>query len=161
VGTQDTTAKQRQRSTVSLSAPPPQPLRWESCPAPAARECSAWTLDQPHQLAAARRGARDHLTRDPVRASPETAEQVVMVLDELATNALRHGAPPATVHLCRHAEGWLVVATDAAPDRVPAPAVDRPAEHGGMGLHMVAELAIRHGTDSVAGRKCVWALVAN
>ncbi|MGY1822973.1 ATP-binding protein [Geodermatophilus sp. SYSU D00079] len=139
---------------------PPPPRPWEPSPAPAADQRCAWALDQPRQLAAARRGAREHLAREPDGASTETVEQVVMVLDELATNALRHGSPPASVELRRHPDGWLVVATDAAPERTPCPAVDRPAERGGMGLHMVSRLTVRHGVDRDGHRKTVWALVA-
>ena len=68
-------------------------------------------------------------------------------------------APPTTIRLCQHSDGWLVIATDAAPGRFPVPALDRPAEQGGLGLHMVADLALRHGTDHDAETKSVWALV--
>jgi two-component sensor histidine kinase len=144
-----------------VSSPVPAPPHpWEPAPAPPAVECCTWDLDRPRQLAAARRDARQHLTREPDGASAETAEHVVMVLDELASNALRHGSPPASIELCRHADGWLVIAVDAAPERFPEPAVDRPAERGGMGLHMVARLTVRHGMDRDRHRKTVWALVA-
>ncbi|MGY1661200.1 ATP-binding protein [Geodermatophilus sp. SYSU D00705] len=141
------------------ASPPPRP--WEPSPAPEAQECCAWDLDQPRQLATARRGARRCLTRDPDGASAETADHVVMVLEELASNALRHGSPPASIELCRHADGWLVIATDAAPERVPSVAVDRPAERGGMGLHMVSRLTVRHGVYRDGRAKTVWALVAS
>jgi two-component sensor histidine kinase len=145
---------------VSTPAPP-LPHPWESSPAPPAAECCTWDLDQPRQLAAARRGARQRLTRAPDGASAETAEHVVMVLDELASNALRHGSVPASIALCRRADGWLVIASDAAPERSPEPAVDRPAERGGMGLHMVTRLTVRHGMARDRHRKTVWALVAH
>jgi two-component sensor histidine kinase len=133
---------------------------WEPSPLPIARGCRAWALTHPHHLATARRGARDELRRSRDDLPAETADEIVMVLDELATNAFIHGAPPALVELCRHPEGWLVIATDAAPGTVPVPTADRPPEDGGMGLRMVAELTVRHGTDSDARTKRVWALVA-
>jgi two-component sensor histidine kinase len=92
--------------------------------------------------------------------SEAVVEDVVMVLDELATNALRHGSPPARVELCRHGEGWLVIAHDAAPGDPPVTAVDRPPEFGGMGLRMVTGVTVCRGTDSDAHHKSVWALVA-
>ena len=107
----------------------------------------------PAQLALARRDARQLLAGHSTPDATGDAELVILVLDELASNALRHGAPPSSVELCEHPDGWLVIATDAAPDQLPLTAVDRPAEHGGMGLRMIAKLTLRRGTDVNARQK--------
>ena len=125
---------------------------------PATRRC-VWAMDRPRQLATARRGVRQYLAGCRCPASTDEVDSVVTVLDELATNALRHGAPPASVELCEHPEGWLVVARDADPGHAPVPAVDRPPELGGMGLHMVVALTRRHGIATGSRSKSVWALV--
>jgi hypothetical protein len=134
---------------------------WELAPAPAADECRTWSLERPAQLAVARRDARHLLAVHPTESSDEASELVILVLDELASNALRHGVPPATVELCEHADGWLVIATDAAPEALPLPALNRPEELGGMGLHMIAKVTLRCGTDVDDDKKCVWALLAH
>jgi hypothetical protein len=40
---------------------------------------------------------------------------------------------------------------------MPAPAVDRDPAQGGMGLHLVARLAVAHGWYVDGGHKHVWA----
>jgi hypothetical protein len=40
---------------------------------------------------------------------------------------------------------------------MPAPAVDRDPAHGGLGLHLVARLAVAHGWYVDDDRKHVWA----
>jgi hypothetical protein len=132
---------------------------WRHDAVPAGERCRAWDLDRPRQLAAARRGVRQYLAGCGRPASADAAHLVVMVLDELGSNALRHGTQPASVELCEHGDGWLVIARDADRERTPEPAVDRPAEEGGMGLHMVAALTPRHGVAVDEGCKCVWAIV--
>ena len=89
----------------------------------------------------------------------ELAERVVLVLDELASNGLRHGSPPVTVQLGNHPDGWLVIVSDAAVDHLPTPAFDRPAGQGGYGLHVIAELAAAHGIYRDGVAKSVWALL--
>lgn len=125
-----------------------------------AEECCTWTLYQTRQLASVRRDVRNRLSRVDDDVAEDAREQIVMVLDELATNALRHGSPPAVVRLCEHADGWLVVVSDGAPDRLPTPAINRPAEQGGMGLYLVADMTVQHGTAQAQGRKSVWALIS-
>jgi hypothetical protein len=49
---------------------------------------------------------------------------------------------------------------DGAGDAAPAPAVDRDAALGGLGLYLVARLSSAHGwAPAEAGRKVVWAEV--
>lgn len=142
---------------MSHNAQPEAPA-WQPIPVPAAVDCSSWSLEHSRQLSAVRRDVRRQVSRSD-GVTEEALERIVMVLDELATNALRHGSPPAEVELCQHPEGWLVVATDSAPDRLPTPAVDRPAEEGGMGLYLVLDMTVRRGTDRDGARKSVWAVI--
>jgi anti-sigma regulatory factor (Ser/Thr protein kinase) len=93
-------------------------------------------------------------------AREDVVERVVLVIDELASNAVRHGAPPATLEVRETGEHWVVVVTDAAPDALPAPAVDRPAGQGGYGLYVIADLATAHGVEVHGDRKRVWARLA-
>lgn len=147
------------RSTVSHHAQP-EASSWKPIPVPAAVDCCCWQLEHGRQLSTVRRDARRQVSRWDDGVTEEALERIIMVLDELATNALRHGSPPAVVRLCHHAEGWLVVVSDSAADRLPAPAIDRPAEQGGMGLYLVVDMTVRHGAARGDGRKSVWALVA-
>ncbi|SDE56486.1 Serine phosphatase RsbU, regulator of sigma subunit [Blastococcus fimeti] len=90
----------------------------------------------------------------------EVVERAILVIDELASNALRHGAPPARLDLREAGDHWLAVATDAAPDVLPAPAVDRPAGAGGYGLYVIADLSTAHGVEIDGAQKRVWARLA-
>ena len=95
-------------------------------------------------------------TRDE-DAEERLVEQAILVIDELASNALRHGLPPAGLHVCDEQDRWLVTVTDAAPQRLPTPAVDRPGEEGGFGLYVVVALSQAHGVHYEPDRKVVWA----
>ncbi|MCW2581695.1 MAG: hypothetical protein JWQ53_485, partial [Klenkia sp.] len=136
-------------------------------PVPAAAQ--RWALTDLRGLAAVRRAARQLLIDTALPAGApgptapdvveDTVEQVVLVIDELASNALRHGRPPARLEVFDRDDSWLVVAVDAAVERLPEPAVDRPAAEGGHGLYLVADLATTHGVDVTAEDKQVWAEV--
>jgi hypothetical protein len=119
------------------------------------------------ELGAVRHAVRALLTaslRSGGSADEEALEDVVersiLVIDELASNALRHGAPPATLDLRDAGDHWVVVATDAASDVLPAAAVDRPAGQGGYGLYVVADLTLGHGVEVDGACKRIWALLA-
>lgn len=133
---------------------------WTTGPLPQhARVCHSWVLTDLRQLSAVRRHARELLAAEAAADDDgvEAVDRAVLVLDELASNALRHGALPAGLQLCDQGETWLVVATDAAHDRVPAPAGVRPAGQGGYGLHVVADFAVTRGTTVQPPVKHVWA----
>jgi hypothetical protein len=56
--------------------------------------------------------------------------------------------------------GWLLEVADGAGSTGPAPAIDRDAAFGGLGLYLVARLSSDHGwTPTGDGRKVVWAHV--
>jgi two-component sensor histidine kinase len=87
------------------------------------------------------------------------SERMVLVVDELASNALRHGAPPAGATLSRSGEEWLIAVTDSAGGIQPRPAVGRDPGRGGFGLYLVADLAQRHGWCTAGRQKVLWALL--
>jgi two-component sensor histidine kinase len=87
-------------------------------------------------------------------------EQVVLVVDEITSNALRHGALPVQLRLSADGATWLVAVTDRAPSAPPIPAVGRAPGGGGYGLSMIADLADAHGWHSQDHDKTVWALLA-
>ncbi|SDF96241.1 Histidine kinase-like ATPase domain-containing protein [Lentzea fradiae] len=76
-------------------------------------------------------------------------DDVVLVVDELVTNAVRHGGGCPVVRLTGAADRVLVeVADDGAARPVPRP--------GGWGLRLVAVLCTSWGVGERAGRKVVW-----
>ena len=93
----------------------------------------------------------------PPDADEDDVEWLLLIFEELSSNALKHGDPPARVAVILTATGWLVDVSDAAPGRPPTPAVGRDAALGGLGLYLVARLCDGHGWLVEAGRKRVWA----
>ena len=73
-------------------------------------------------------------------------ERLVLAFDELASNALRHGESPVVATVVAGSGGWLLDVSDRAP-RVDARARRSTATppRAGMGLHLVARLAVAHG----------------
>ncbi len=98
----------------------------------------------------------------------ELAENMELVISELATNALRHGLHAAepgwrpSVHLSLVRRGSLVTCafTDPA-SAVPALRYPGPLDPGGLGLHIVDSLSLRWGWSALAPRgKIVWAVLS-
>lgn len=135
-------------------------IAWPVRPLPDGRgEIWRWDLGEVAELPAARASLRGHLGGIGFPAEPEDAcgEQLVLAFDELASNALRHGESPVVATVVAGSGGWLLDVSDRAPDAMPAPAVDRDPAQGGMGLQLVARLAVAHGWYVDGCRKHVWA----
>ena len=114
------------------------------------------------ELAQLRARLRRSLTGNPVVVHPELehwSERLVLIADELTSNALRHGGTPVATALSRLGDHWLVAVSDTSTDVPPAPAVGRDPGLGGFGLYIVADLATRHGWCVTRGTKTVWAVV--
>ncbi|MFD0906104.1 ATP-binding protein, partial [Actinomadura sediminis] len=120
------------------------------------------------RAAAAARALTAGALRDWRVADPDDADDIVLIVDELVTNAVLHGAAPIRLRLHLHGRRLTGEVTDgraAAPP--PAPA-DVPLWHeAGRGLLLVAALATEYGTrtnaggphtseDEHAGGKTVW-----
>ncbi|GAA1987158.1 ATP-binding protein [Amycolatopsis minnesotensis] len=78
---------------------------------------------------------------------------VVLVADELATSALRHGEPPFEIALDLSDSGVLVEIGDGDPDPVAPPS----PEGGGSALAVVAAVSRRWGQRVDQHGKTVWA----
>jgi two-component sensor histidine kinase len=114
------------------------------------------------ELAGLRARLRASLTGRPTVAHPERehwSERLVLIADELTSNALRHGGSPVATALSRTGNHWLVAVSDTSTETPPAPAVGRDPGLGGFGLYLVADLSVRHGWCVARGTKTVWAVV--
>jgi hypothetical protein len=94
---------------------------------------------------------------DVAPAVEDAVERAVLVIDELTSNALRHGSAPSSLHIGDGEGRWIVIVTDGAPERAPTPARERPAGQGGYGLYVVVDLTAEHGVHYEPDRKLVWA----
>lgn len=67
---------------------------------------------------------RTELTGSPVVAHPERehwSERMVLIVDELASNGLRHGGPPVGATLSGCGDRWMIAITDSRPENHPNP----------------------------------------
>ncbi|WP_147251550.1 ATP-binding protein [Blastococcus sp. TBT05-19] len=95
--------------------------------------------------------------RDPAR--DHWSERLVLIADELTSNALRHGGAPVAAILGRRDDQWLIAVRDSAADVPPSPAQGRDPGLGGFGLYLVADLSTAHGWFPEPGAKTAWAVV--
>ncbi|NEK87836.1 ATP-binding protein [Blastococcus saxobsidens] len=114
------------------------------------------------QLAGLRARLRTSMTGSPVVERPERdhwSERLVLIADELTSNALRHGGAPVAAVLGRRGDDWLIAVRDAAASVAPTPAQGRDPGLGGFGLYLVADLSSSHGWYVEPGTKTAWAVV--
>jgi anti-sigma regulatory factor (Ser/Thr protein kinase) len=130
---------------------------WPSASPPTASPALTWNLKDIAELPRIRAELRRHAG---VGASdPDLLDQLVLALDEMASNALRHGEGEvrATVRMTDRA--YLIEVSDQAAAAPPTPAVGRDPSEGGLGLYLIAEMATEHGWYAEGGHKYVWALL--
>jgi anti-sigma regulatory factor (Ser/Thr protein kinase) len=136
-------------------------LAWPLRPLPDGRgEVWRWNLGTIAELPAARADLRSLLAGvgfPPDDDENVCGERLVLAFDELASNALRHGESPVVATVIAGSGGWLLDVSDRARDAMPSPAVDRDPAQGGLGLHLVARLAVAHGWYVDGSCKHVWA----
>lgn len=135
-------------------------LTWPLRPLPDGRgEVWRWELRAIADLPGARSVLRARLdgVGYPRNDEDDAPERLILAFDELASNALRHGLSPVVATVIAGSGGWLLDVSDHDPDTMPDPAVGRDPAQGGMGLYLVARLAMAHGWYVEDGRKHVWA----
>ena len=137
---------------------------WRSAPLPSGfHEHWCHELYTLAELAKLRARLRATLTGSPTVVHPERehwSERLVLVADELASNALRHGGAPVAAALSSAGDQWLLAVSDPSLEVPPMPARGRDPGLGGFGLYLVADLSVRHGWARDRGTKTVWAVIA-
>ena len=142
------------------------PRTWARAPRPAhpshARTLGRWSPTRPADITAARQELCAAL-HDGVRPSDATeaaVERLVLVFEELVSNAMRHGRPPIEVVATGTGDCWVLEVSDSADGLLPTPDPSRDPALGGLGLALVARVSAAHGWEPLGdGRKAVWARV--
>lgn len=119
-----------------------------------------WSLPHiPEAVAVVRRRVRTVLADWDL--APELAEDALLVISELITNAVVHALPPAVLRLSRGVDGrdaLRVEVTDAgAAAADERPVVEPDADEHGRGLGIVTTLAAECGTRVHPGGITWWA----
>jgi serine/threonine-protein kinase RsbW len=123
------------------------------------RVVRVWQLASIDELSMLRTSLHEELTGRPLApdgALDEVPEKIVLVASELATNALRHGRPPTTVHLLTDGDEYIVDVVDQDTSSAPVVAAPRLPGDGGFGLVLAQRLALDVGWFVDDG-KHVWA----
>jgi anti-sigma regulatory factor (Ser/Thr protein kinase) len=135
---------------------------WPSAPPPEASGGVRWELEDVAQLPRVRAEVRRHLAGQGSDEDPhvlDLRDRLVLALDEMASNALRHGGIPVLASVRMTPSSYLIEVSDRAVGSPPVPAVGRDPSEGGLGLHLIAELSSEHGWYVSDECKHVWALL--
>ena len=130
---------------------------WPSACPPAASPALSWNLTNVAELPTVRAELRRHAGAGV--PDPDLLDQLVLALDEMASNALRHGQGEVRATVRMTDKAYLIEVSDQAAAAPPTPAVGRDPSDGGLGLHLIAEMATEHGWYAEGGHKYVWALL--
>jgi serine phosphatase RsbU (regulator of sigma subunit)/anti-sigma regulatory factor (Ser/Thr protein kinase) len=111
----------------------------------------------PAELTAVRR-ARDMVraATTPLGLSEDDVDTVILIVSELVTNALVHGAAPVTLRVRSSASRCYVEVADAARYR-PHRRVARETDENGRGLELLQAMSRRWGVRPQVTGKVVWA----
>jgi anti-sigma regulatory factor (Ser/Thr protein kinase) len=83
-------------------------------------------------------------------------DEALLMVSELVSNAVAHGAPPITVKLTCNGSAGLELRVSDGSDRMPCPGRAGPLAESGRGLHLVDVLSSRWGVDATQDGKEVW-----
>lgn len=131
-------------------------LGWPAAPPPPARDEMAWQLSDVTELPRVRAEVRRCLDAG---GPSDLRDRLLLVLDEMASNALRHGGGRVEAAVRRAGDAFLVAVSDGDTGTPPTPAIDRDPSEGGLGLHLIAELSTAHGWYVDGDAKTVWAVL--
>jgi anti-sigma regulatory factor (Ser/Thr protein kinase) len=139
---------------------------WPSASPPPADPALSWDLRDVAELPLVRAELRRHAVAHPMadagadaEAAADLRDQLILALDEMASNALRHGGGRVQAAVRLTPDAYLIEVSDEAATAPPSPAVDRDPSEGGLGLYLIAEMATAHGWYVTNGFKHVWALL--
>jgi anti-sigma regulatory factor (Ser/Thr protein kinase) len=133
---------------------------WPSSSPPSAEPFVAWTLQDIAELPRVRAELRRQTSSGAqTPAGADQRDQLILALDEMASNALRHGGGEVRAAVRMTSDAYLIEVTDAAVSVPPSPAVGRDPSEGGLGLYLIAEMATAHGWYADEEHKHVWALL--
>ena len=137
------------------------PGTWQERQPPQAHPLWQWHPTSLVDLPGIRRDLRGRIAHHEAADGPlvEDPDMFVLALDELMSNALRHGRTPIVVDVARAREAWLLTVCDQAVEAPPRPAVHRDPVDGGMGLGLVRHDAIIEGWYTSDAGKHVWVLL--
>ena len=139
-----------------------QARAWVEERPPRGSDCTAWSPRHLRDLSGVRREFRAWVTAagdGSDRMRENRVEESVLALDELTSNALRHGRAPIEVQACATEGGVLLQVADRAAEDPPRPTSTRDPSDGGMGMGMIAEFAVTRGWFSSGEQKVVWAVM--
>jgi two-component sensor histidine kinase len=83
-------------------------------------------------------------------------DEALLMVSELVTNAVSHGAPPITVKVSCEESGGMVVRVSDGSGRMPQPAQPEAHAENGRGLFLVDVLSSRWGVEPTQDGKEVW-----
>ena len=135
---------------------------WPSASPPPATPALLWNLRDVSELPQVRAELRRHAAARAAadaRVDADHRDQLILALDEMASNALRHGRGEVRAAVRLTHDAYLIEVSDGAADAPPSPAVDRDPSEGGLGLYLIAELSTAHGWYVQGDAKYVWALL--
>lgn len=113
----------------------------EDGPANAVAEEGKWLDARPRDAAEARRAAASHLDRHEPALPAQTRDDVLLVVSELVTNALRHAGGVTGFRIAVRGAGVEVTVQDASPREPAVRTHTGDWTPGGYGLPMIAKLA--------------------
>ena len=92
------------------------------------------------------------------RVADRRLADLALVISEVVSNAVRHGADAAAILLAvTPKEGYLCVqVTDAGPGLAPQPRATAPDEDGGWGFFLIEHMTRRWGVTREQGHTRVW-----
>jgi len=139
-----------------------QALPWIQGRPPHGSNCRSWSPQHLRELSRVRREFLTWITSvadASLRLRENRIEESVLALDELMSNALRHGRAPVDVQVCASEGGVLLQVGDRAAENPPRPTSTRDPSDGGMGLGMIADFALDCGWFTQDDQKVVWAVM--
>ncbi|MGW2282115.1 ATP-binding protein [Streptomyces sp. NPDC001770] len=111
----------------------------------------------PEAASHARRATAAFLHRTRTALTPDRHDDVLLIVSELVTNAVRHAPGPSALTLTTTAGALDIAVTDCSCVVPATRAPDLTDGTGGMGLHIAEDLGARVFTEPFPDGKCVHA----